>query len=444
MSMNRRSFLATSAATLAAANIQPTFGADGPLTDLRVGFIGVGNQGMGLLKRFLAADLGTVVSVCDVNKGSYGYKEESHFYGREPARDMVNAYYAKHRSKGSDNTCTATANFEDVLARDDVDAVIIVLPDHWHSQATIAAAEAGKQIYCEKPLSLTVADGRAMVDAVKKNNVLLQTGSHERSNPVSAFVCEKVKAGAIGKVKRVVTKVGYNNKVGPGPGWTPEPVPGTFDYNRWLGPAADVPYHHDRCLYRFRFNYDYSGGQITNFGAHSNDMAHWGLDKDLASPVSIECLNAEFLPEGSLFNTATVTKYRCLYDDGVELLCESGDEKVQVRFESDDAWIQTGYAGTTASDPALLEGLPKKPKGVDDPHTSHMRNFVLAVKGEAELAAPVDVGNASAVLCHLANVVIRRFPEHGQQVLDWDGKAERFTNNEDANAMLSRPTRDWS
>lgn len=443
MSITRRSFLATSAAAVAASQVRPIVAAK-PLTDLRVGFIGVGNQGMGLLKRFLAADLGTVVSVCDVNQGSYGYKEEDHFYGREPARDLVNSYYTKHRGKGSYKACTATAKFEEVLARDDVDAVFIVLPDHWHSTATIAAAEAGKQIYCEKPLSLTVADGRAMVEAVKKQNVMLQTGSHERSNPVSQFVCEKVKAGAIGEVKRVVTKVGYNNKVGPGPGWKPEEVPDTFDYNRWLGPAPEVPYHHDRCLYRFRFNYDYSGGQITNFGAHSNDMAHWGLNKDLAGPVSIECLNAEFLPEGSLFNTATVTKYKCLYEDGVELLCESGDEKVQTRFESEDAWIQTGYAGTTASDPALLEGLPKKPKGTDDPHTSHMRNFVQAVKGEAELAAPVDVGNASAVLCHLANVVIRRFPEHGSQVLKWDAAAERFTNNDDANEMLSRPARDWS
>ncbi|QDT63836.1 Gfo/Idh/MocA family protein [Calycomorphotria hydatis] len=417
------------------------FGADSPSNRLNVAFVGTGNQGMGLLKKFLGADLANVVAVCDVNRGSYGYREPSHFYGREPARKLVNDHEAKKRNSASFKGCAAEKDFRRILERDDVDAVLLVVPDHWHAEMTVLAAEAGKDIYCEKPLSLTVRSGQEMVQAVRKNNRVLQTGSQERSNPVSRFVCEKVKSGELGKVKRVITKVGYNNKVGPGPGWKAMPVPEGFDYDMWLGPAPKVPYHADRCLYRFRFNYDYSGGQITNFGAHSNDLAHWGMGVDTSGPVEIECLDAKFLPEGSLFNTATETRFRCLYENGVELICESGPEKVQARFECEDGWIETGYAGTHASDPEMLKGLPEKNEG-GLPHTQHMANFIDCVKTRKDPTAPVEVGHASANLCHLANIVIRRFPQTGSgEVLKWDAKAERFTNSDEANQMLERPIR---
>ncbi|TWU31176.1 Gfo/Idh/MocA family protein [Novipirellula artificiosorum] len=404
---------------------------------LNVAFIGVGNQGMGLLKRFLAADLGNVAMVCDVNRGSYGYKEEDHFYGREPARDFVNDYYTRHRGKGNYNTCTATEDWREVIARDDIDAVWLVVPDHWHRPMAVTAAAAGKAIYCEKPQSLTIADGQAMVAAVREHGVVLQTGSHERSNPVSQFICEAAKAGKIGPIRRVVTTVGYNNKVGPGPGWKAEPVPDGFDYQTWLGNAPKVPYHHDRCLYRFRFNYDYSGGQITNFGAHSNDMAQWGLGRDLDGPVSIQALEAKFLPEGSLFNTATETKFRCVYEDGVELICQSGPEQVQTRFEGEDGWLQTGYRGTTASSPNLLDGLPEKPSGTDDVLTRHMRNFLDCVRTGDEPRAYVEVGHSTASLCHIGNIAIRRHAQHGDQTLDWDPKKQTFAQ-EDANDLLTR------
>jgi len=411
------------------------FAGDAPSDRVRIGFIGTGNQGMGLLTRFLSADLGQVVAVCDVNQGSYGYKEDDHFYGREPAKELVDGFYAQH--KPSYEKCRAVKDHEAVLERDDIDAVFIVVPDHWHSRLTIAAAEAGKDVYCEKPLSFTVRDGAQMVAAVNEHNIICQTGSHERSNPVSRFVCEAVKAGRIGKVQRIVTKVGYNNKVGPGPGWKPMLVPPTFDYQRWLGPAPNEPYHVDRCLYRFRFNYDYSGGQITNSGAHSNDMAHWGMDFDTSGPSTIECLDARFLPAGSLFNTATETVFRATYDNGVELVCESGPENVQVRFEGTDGWMQTGYKGTTASDPGLLDGLPEK---VDergfDPHTANMANFIDCVKRRSAPAAPIETGHASATLCHLANIAIRRFPEVGTETLHWDHAAQQFMGNAAANRML--------
>ncbi len=440
----RRQFIRSTAALAVPTFIgSRAFGEDAPSNRINVAFIGTGNQGMGLLKRFLAADLGNVLAVCDVNEGSYGYKEPDHFYGVQPAKQMVATARAKESKGGLTTKCDAYTDFRYVLQRDDIDAVVIVVPDHWHRILSVLALEAGKDVYCEKPLTFSVADGRLMIDAVRKNKRILQTGSHERSNPISQFICEAARSGKIGKLTKVITKVGYNNKVGPGPGWQTMPVPKTFDYRTWLGPAPDQPYHDDRCLYRFRFNYDYSGGQITNFGAHCNDMAHWGMGIDTGGPTEIECLNAKFLPEGSLFNTATETRFRCKYSSGVELICESGDEQVQTRFEGTHGWLQTGYRGTTASDPGLLIGLPEPAKGTSDPHSSHLANFIECVKTRNEPRAPVEVGHASAVLCHIANAMIRLYPVTGEgRVAKWDAEKEMFTGDDLANKMLIREQRD--
>jgi predicted dehydrogenase len=439
----RRQFLQTSLVIAAPLVVSSSvFSAESPSNRINVAFIGTGNQGMGLLKRFLAADLGNVLAVCDVNQGSTGYKEPEHFYGLQPAKQFVDADSAKKRKSGSSSGCSAYSDFREVLERKDIDAVVVVVPDHWHRIITVLAAEAGKDIYCEKPLTFAVDDGLAMIAAVRKHNRILQTGSHERSNPVSQFICEAAKAGKIGQLKKIVTKVGYNNKVGPGPGWKPMPVPSSFAYRTWLGPAPEQPYHQDRCLYRFRFNYDYSGGQITNFGAHCNDMAHWGMGLDRGAPLEIECLDAKFLPTGSLFNTATETRFRCQYENGVELICESGPEMVQTRFEGTDGWLQTGYKGTTASDPSLLKGCPTVPKGTGDPHTAHQANFIDCVKSRKEPRAPVEVGHASSVLCHLANAMIRLFPETGSgHVGKWDAKKLEFVGDSAANRMLLREQR---
>lgn len=442
---SRRVFMKQSAALAVPLIVSPTvFGANAPSERLNVGFIGTGNQGMGLLKRFLARDLGNVLAVCDVNEGSLGYKEPEHFYGREPAKKMVEA--AAKKLKSGTYICDSYNDFRKVLERDDLDAVFIVVPDHWHRIIAVMALEAGKDVYCEKPLTFQVSDGRAMVDAVRKTDRIFQTGSHERSNPRSMFICEAVKAGKIGKIKKITTKVGFNNKISPTPGWKPMPVPENFDYRTWLGPAPDQPYHKDRCLYRFRFHYDYSGGQITNFGAHCNDMAHWGMGMDVGGPTEVECQGAGFLPEGSLYNTATETRFRCKYENGVELFCESGSENVQTRFEGSDGYIQTGNWGVSASDYDLIKDCPDKPKGLEDPHSSHMANFVDCVKSREEPRAPVEVGHSSAVLCHIANAMIRLYPETGPGVVaKWDSKAEQFIDNDAANKMIKREERDpWS
>jgi predicted dehydrogenase len=443
---HRRSFLKGAAVAAPLILSSPRLGRAASSNRINVGFIGTGNQGMGLLKRFLAADLGNVVAVCDVNEGSLGYKEPNDYYGREPAKTLVDAESAKKNKSGQGGSCKAYSDYRKLLQQEDLDAVFIVVPDHWHKLITLEAAAAGKDIYCEKPMTFTVAEGKPIIEAVRNRKLVFQTGSHERSNAVSAFVCETVKAGKIGKIQRVVTKIGYNNKESPAPGWAQMPVPKNFDYRMWLGPAPDAPYHQDRCLYRFRFNYDYSGGQITNFGAHCNDMAHWGLGIDTGAPIEVECLDAKFLAPGSLFTTALESRVRCKYANGVELICESGPEQVQTRFEGTEGWLQTGYKGTTASDLELLNGLPEKGKGTQDPHSMHMANFIECVKSRLEPSAPVEIGHASSVLCHIANAMIRLFPQSGPgRVAKWDATREQFVGDDEANKMLLREQRDpWT
>jgi predicted dehydrogenase len=304
---------------------------------------------------------------------------------------------------------------------------------------TIAAAEAGKDIYCEKPLGLSIAGQQKMIAAVRNHQRILQTGTHERSNPLVRQACEFVRSGGIGEVKRVIAYVGRHNKTGPGPGWKPMPVPDGFDYDLWLGPAPDAPYHQDRCLYNFRFIYDYAGGQVTNFGAHSLDMAQWGLGTDGTGPTSIEYGYADYLPKGSLFNAATHTSFRCRYENGAVLECYTAEPSVRCIFEGTNGMVRIDNMGQNFV--VIPEAL--KPKPVIDAEKyhsgdDHVRNFLDCVKSRSEPAAPVEIGHRSASVCHLGNIAIRL-----KARLKWDPKAERFVGDksDEANALLTRDAR---
>jgi hypothetical protein len=249
-----------------------------------------------------------------------------------------------------------------------------------------------------------------------------------------------VRNGYIGQVKRVVTHVGRNNKTGPGPGWQPMPVPEGFDYDKWLGPAPEAPYHADRCLYRFRFNYDYSGGQVTNYGAHSNDIAQWGLGTDDAGPVQIEPVNADFPPSGSLFNTAAYSLYRCKYASGVELECLTAEPAVRCLFEGTEGVVRIDAKGENFfTSPASLGQVELRSSDLRlGESTDHQRDFLDAVKTRRDPSAPVEVGHRSATLCHLGNIALRM-----GATLTWNPEAERFTgaNSSQANTFLQREAR---
>jgi predicted dehydrogenase len=445
--LTRRQVLKTSlaGAALAVPYFVPSrvLGAQSPSNRINLGCIGVGNQGLPVMQRFLNYPECQVLAVCEVNEGSAGYKDPKRLYGRKPARNEVESFYAKKSDSGSYKGCDDYGDFREVLARDDIDAVVIATPDHWHSIMTVMAAEAGKDIYCEKPLGLTIGDQQAMIKAVRQNNRILQTGSHERSNPNVKKLVELVQSGAIGKVTRVIANVGRHNMVGPGPGWKPMAVPDGFDYKMWLGPAPDAPYHEDRCLYRFRFNYDYAGGQVTNFGAHSLDIAQWGLGMDKSGPVKVERVYAEFLPAGSLFNAATYTHFRCTYDNGVVLECMTGSPEVRCEFEGTEGSARIDNQGRQFV--TIPEKLKSDRFGTDLPEVypsndDHQRNFIECVKSRQEPAAPVEVGHRSATVCHLGNIAVRL-----KANLKWDPVNEQFIDHEQANAMLNRDAKQtWS
>jgi predicted dehydrogenase len=453
--MTRRKLLQQAAGGVVAACCLPTIvpssvlGASAPSSRINVAFIGLGNQSRIDLPAFLGHDDVQVVAVCDVNRGSTGYLRHDDFLGREPGQKKVNEHYAKKTGAGQYRGCDACEDFREVIGRPDVNAVVLIVPDHWHGVMTAMAATASKDIYCEKPLSLTVRQGGEMIKVVRQQKCVLQTGSMYRSSPNARFVCELARNGYLGQVKRIITDVAQNNFTGPGPGWKPMPVPDGFNYPMWLGPAPSAPYHADRCLYRFRFIRDYSGGQTTNFGAHSNDLAQWALGTDGSGPIEFEDLGAEFPEPGSLFNTATKVRFRALYANGVELICQTAKRGFGLRIEGTKGWVDLTY-GRVETSPASLKHVKIGPNEIhlaqanknrqedaqDNYIVDHSRNFLDCIKSREDPVAHVEIGNSTANLCHLGNIAMLL-----HRRVRWDPKHQQVIGDDEASQMLSRPLR---
>jgi predicted dehydrogenase len=404
--------------------------------------IGVGGMGTNNMRAFLAQPDVRILAVCDVVEANdqYGhwYKKgwNGAWFGREPARKIVEDDYARKDPSGSYKGCAAYVDFREIIARDDIDAVCITTPDHWHAIPAIMAASSGKDVYCEKPLSLTVREGRAIAQAVKQYNTVFQTGTQRRSSELFRFVCELIRNGRIGKLQKALITIGANNKQGPPSDWEPMPVPEWLDYGMWLGPAPWVPYHKDRCLYNFRFGLDYSGGQTTNLGAHGIDLVQWANGTDETGPVDVEDLGGEF-PTDGLFTTATKVHFRARYANGTELICRTQKEEIY-RFEGTEGWIQVPtYSSRITCQP---ESLKTSVIGPDEIHlyksNDHHRNFIDCIKTRARTAAPAEIGHRSVSICHLGNIAMRL-----QAKLHWDPTTERFTDSDEANRMLSRSMR---
>jgi predicted dehydrogenase len=441
----RRDFLRSSAAFTGAALVCPSivpssvFGQNAPSNRITLGIIGCGNQSTVDIPEWLKNDDCQIVAVCDVNKASYGYKTEKQFLGREPQRDFVNQSYAKKTASGLFKGCDAYADFRDVLARKDIDAVAIITPDHWHAVMTIMAAKEGKDIYCQKPMTLTVRDGQEMIQAVRRHNRILQTGSQWRSLAFVRRACELVVNGRIGKVERIESFVAPNNFQGPGPGWKEMPVPDGFDYDMWLGPAPKAPYHQDRCFYRFRFILDYSGGQTTNFGHHANGMVRWGMgDGDV--PVEYEDAGSEWPVPGDLFTTPTRVAFRARFASGAELYCHTDPRSTGVRFVGTEGWVDLGRKNFTCEPASLRDSVI----GPDEQRLyvseNHYRNFLDCVKSRQDPIEPVETGHRTSMLCHLGNIAMRL-----KRKIKFDPQTERIVGDDEAAGMLSRPLRaPWS
>jgi predicted dehydrogenase len=407
---------------------------------ITLGFIGTGNQGLNDIRGFLGDARVQIIAVCDVNEESPGYWNGG-VAGREPARRLIEGRYAADKKSGKYKGCAVYNDFRELLARKDIDAVVICTPDHWHAIPVVAACKAGKDIYCQKPLSLTVAEGRAMSDAVKKHKRIFQTGSQQRSDSNFRRACELVRNGRIGKLHTVrcglpggrpdYGKTGDHKK--------PEPVPKGFDYEFWLGPAPKKPYAPARCHVNFRWIYDYSGGQVTDWGGHHPDCAQWGMGTELTGPLSIRNARAEFPPD-PLWDTATEYYFEAIYENGVKLII-SNKEKSGVTWEGSEGSVWADRGRHDANPKSLLD-TKIAPDGVHlYKSDNHYRNFIDCVLSRKETAAPVEVAHRSITICHLGNIAMRL----GRKTLRWDPAKEQIVGDDEAAKLLSRPYREpWT
>ncbi|AGA25361.1 Gfo/Idh/MocA family protein [Singulisphaera acidiphila] len=415
---SRRQFLTAATATLAIPTILPrsVFGANERIV---TGHIGVRNQGTANLKAFLDPKLTTLVSpaaMCDVD-----------------SRHLKTAIEIVEKSREK-KKCDGYDDYRKVLDRKDIDAVVISTPDHWHALMEIHACQAGKDVYCEKPLSLTIREGRQMVEAARANNRIVQTGSQQRSSPGFREVCELVRSGRIGKVQKVLVGIPKVNFEGDA---LPDSAPPTYlNYDRWLGPALYRPYNSKRVHYLFRFFWDYSGGQMTNFGAHNIDIAQWGLGTDDTGPISTEA-TATFDPQHK-FEVPNSCRVTHTYANGVTLII--GQDQPDIRggttFIGTDGTLFVDRSKKTSTPSTIL----KTPLSEGDVHlyesTNHYQNFLDCVKSRKTPICDVEIGHRSATICHLGNIAIRL----GRKV-QWDPAAERIIGDDEAAAMASRPHR---
>jgi predicted dehydrogenase len=408
MKVTRRSFLARSgvaAAALAAPAIFPR-GVLGANERIVMGQIGCGGQGRGDMGALKGSGPVEYAAVCDV-----------YAQNREQAR----------AANGSN--CEGYNDFRDLLDRTDLDAVSIATPDHWHALIAIAACEAGKDIYCQKPLALTIEEGRAMVNAVRRYNRVFQTGSQQRSERGFRYACELVRNGRIGKLERIRTAIG-GNKEGCEP--DSDPPPG-LDWNLYLGPAKWVPFNRLRFIWEFRWFYDYSGGNLTDWGAHHNDIAQWALGMDESGPVEID--GKGVFPATGCYDTPLRFEVNYKYANGVQLSCSS---------EGNGCWFY-GTEGEIYVNRGQLSSKPKEiiEKPIDPAKevalyesSNHYGNFLDCVRTRKRPICDIEVGHRSVSVCHLGNISIRL-----GRPLRWDPAAEKVVGDEEANRWLSRPMR---
>lgn len=423
----RRSFLkgaGAAAAALAVPNIYSKSTRAAPNSRITVASIGVGGQGGGLLGGFLGDSEVQHVAVCDVFAES-----------REKARARVEAKYAEDKKSGKYKGCEAYNDFREVLARDDIDAVVIATPDHWHALITCAAAKAGKDIYCEKPLSLTIREAREMVNAVRQYGRVLQTGSMQRSSG-NTFrqACELVRSGYIGKIKEVYVKVGGP----PAECHLPtEPVPAGMDWDMWLGPAPQRGFNKAIHPFAWRDYRDYSGGYMTDWGAHHFDIAQWGLGMDESGP-------AEIHPPGAQGPTLTY-----VYGNGVRMYHLNSANKEQQRptpapFPDNDGILFMGENGSVfvnrgklITNPASLATHPIGPNDVRLYRSpGHQRDFLNCIHTRQRPCTDVEIGARSVTVCHLGNIAYWL-----GRSLKWDPVKEEFIGDDAANRWLDRPKR---
>ena len=427
--ITRRGFVGKAAAAAAGFMIVPRFVLGGKRMDgtrylapsdmISLGFIGTGKQGKGLTTSFLSTGETRIVALSEV------YKDKAQL-----TLDRIKAHYAKNTEAGSYSDIPVYNDFRELLARKDVDAVVIALPDHWHAAAAVRAAQAGKDIYCEKPLALTVREGRAMVDATRKYKRVFQTGSMQRSWPEFRQTAELIRNGYIGEIKHIKVNVGPP----PIPYTLPaEPIPAGLDWTAWLGPNAPVNFNSELAppitkdvFPNWRLYKEFGGGMVTDWGAHMFDIVQWALDMDNSGPVEV------IAPDGKEHPFLT---YR--YNNGITMTHEKWDWSNAIHFigTEGDLKVQRKKLETT---PASLKD---KVIGETEKHVykseNHYKDFLDAMRNRSKPICDVEVGHRTASVCTIGNIAYQL-----KRPLQWNPKKESFKNDAEANALLGRTMND--
>ena len=444
----RRDFLKKTAVFATAMGI-PTivpasvFGKNAPSNRINIGAIGNGRISRdhdmpGVWKHEQAQ----IMAVCDLDANR-----------AMDAKKLVNGVYSKKLGKPFDGV-QVYSDYRELLLNKDIDAVIVSTPDHWHSLISIDAVNAKKDVYLQKPTSLTIAEGQALVKAVRRNNRILQIGSQQRSMPQFRYAAELVRNGRIGQLKTVYVGL-------PGdPGGNEElemPVPKNFNYDMWLGSTPEVYYTEKRV--HPQIGYDRPGwlrceqfgaGMITGWGAHHVDSAHWGMNTELSGPIEVSGW-AEF-PKSGLWNVHGIFRTEALYENGVKMIVTNEIEN-GVKFEGTEGWIfvTRGNYSATATDPkgaassakALNASDPKIVTSVIGANETNLYksqdqhgNWLESIKSRKAPISPVEVGHRSCSACLIHHIAMKL-----KRKVYWDPKKEVFKNDAEANAMLSRPMR---
>lgn len=391
----------------------------------RPGFALVGCGGMGRGDASNAAKYGDIVAVCDV--------------------DQAHIDKAVQRFTRDGKAPVGYTDFRKLLENKDIDVVINGTPDHWHTLVNLAAANAGKDIYSEKPLTHSIDEGKRLVQAVRKNKRILQTGTQQRSSVYFRMAAELVRNGRVGKLREVHVFVPAGLREGP---FQKEEVPAGFDYDFWLGPAPLAEYTAKRCHGTFRWWYDYAGGPVTDWGAHHNDSARWGMGME--GPVSVEAKVVTPPIEGG-YTTPSEFDATLMWPEGIKQICRTtvddawngsvinaGGQRNGVKFIGDTGWIWVNRSGIDASDRNLLqEKLPDNAVRLEV-SSNHMQNFVDCLSTRKDPIAPVEAGHRSASVGHLIVIALRTGLK-----LKWNPETEEFTgdNAKEANKHLAREMR---
>jgi predicted dehydrogenase len=421
--LTRRTLIQSAAATALvgpAILSRPARGQAAPSERIRLGFIGVGTMGRGHVGRFLGHADVQVVAISDV------VAERA-----QHAREQVETKYAEAVKSGSYKGCAVQNDFRELLAREDIDAVVIATPDHWHALGCVAAAQAKKDIYCEKPLTHTIAQGKKIIAAVREHKIVFQTGSQQRSEFGGLFrqAVDYVRNGRIGKLK--TARVGVGGP--PVPCDLPEEeTPAGTDWNLWLGPAPERGYNEVLCprgvhkhFPAWRNYREYAGGGLADMGAHHFDIAQWAMKTDGSGPV-------EILPSPG----QATSGLKMIYASGVELF-HGGPSGCT--FE--------GTEGTLYVDRGKIESMPasilETPLADSDERvelsTDHARNWLDAIRTRQDPICTAEIGASSAAICHLANIGYAL-----RQPLKWDPEKQQFPTDSAANKLLDYEMRgEW-